>query len=374
MRAAIVWSAAISVCLARGAWGQLADRPLFVEARVPKAPTVSSGATGDFLLYELHLTNFEARELKWTRVEVVDAASGAVLQTVADSALWRDMARPAQGNVTLLDRPRLAGAQRAVVFLRVPLDATQRPANLLHRLTLTDSAGARTLTMRSIPVEREAVVIGPPLRGGNWLAANGPGNASGHRRALIPIDGLPAIAQRYAIDYVLLDSAFKTFTGDRLNNGNYYAEDHDALAVADGMAVAVKDGLPENVPGANSRAVPITLETVGGNHVILDIGNGRYAFYAHLRPGSLRVKVGDRVKRGAVIGKVGNTGNSTEPHLHFHIADANSPLGAEGVPYVHETLDLMGSCQALGVSCAVHAADTRRRVMPLENDIVRFPK
>ena len=85
----------------------------------------------------------------------------------------------------------------------------------------------------------------------------------------------------------------------------------------------VKDGIPENVPGANSRAVPITLETVGGNHVIIDIGGGHYAFYAHLKPGGIRVKLGDKVKRGQVIGLVGNTGNSTEPHLHFHISDGN---------------------------------------------------
>ena len=88
------------------------------------------------------------------------------------------------------------------------------------------------------------------------------------------------------------------------------------------------------MPGITSRAVPITSETVGGNHIVLDLGGGRYAFYAHLQPGSLKVKVGDRVTRGQVIGLVGNSGNSTEPHLHFHISDGVSPLGSEGLPYV----------------------------------------
>ena len=88
--------------------------------------------------------------------------------------------------------------------------------------------------------------------------------------------------------------------------------------MANGRIAAVKDGIPENVPGVNSRAVPITLETVGGNHVIIDIGGGRFAFYAHLKHKlALRVKVGDQVKKGQVIGLVGDTGNSTEPHLHF---------------------------------------------------------
>lgn len=366
--------ALVSVASAGEAAAQLADRPLLIEARVPKAPTVATGSTGDYLIYELHVTNLEGREIKWTRLEVSDASGGAALHTLSDSALWRDMSRPAAGTIVLLDRPRLGGAQRAVVFLRVALPGGARPNALSHRLTFSDSTGERTIDLRRVPVAADVAVIGPPLRGGTWFAANGPGNTSGHRRALIPIDGLPVIAQRYAIDYVLMDTSFKTFTGDQLKNENYYAHNVDVIAVADGKVVAAKDGIPENIPGATSRAVPITLETVGGNHVILDIGNGRYAFYAHVRPGSLLVKVGDQVKRGAPLGKLGNSGNSTEPHLHFHLSDSNSPLGAEGIPYVHESLEIVGACRAFGAGCAWRAPETRRRLMPLESELVRFPK
>src|SRR5262249_45336578 len=153
---------------------------------------------------------------------------------------------------------------------------------------------------------------------------NGPSNTSGHRRALIPIGGQAHIAQRFAIDWVRLNPDGKTFNGDPKDNKNYRAYGSEALPVAEGTVTEVKDGIPENVPGIDSRAVPITLETVGGNHVILDLGHGRFAFYAHMQPGSLRVKVGDRVKTGQVLGLVGNTGNSTEPHLHFHIGDTSS--------------------------------------------------
>ncbi len=368
MRAALLLSCGALV----SAGAQLAGRPLMVEARVPKAPTVATGSTGAFLIYEVMLTNLEAREMKWTRLEITDARGGALL-SLADSVLWRDLARPGQGTIAFLDRPRLGPQQRAVLYLNVPVTG-EVPSELRHRLTVTDSLGTRTLDLRPVPVSRDVAVVGPPLRGGNWFAANGPGNASGHRRAQIPIDGLPSIAQRFAIDYVLVDSAFKTFRGDALRNESYYAEDVDVLAVADGMIVATKDSIPENIPGASSRAVPITLETVGGNHVILDIGHGRYAFYAHVRPGSLRVKVGDRVKRGAVLAKLGNSGNSTEPHLHFHIADYNSPLGAEGIPYVHEQFELLGSCRAFGIGCTLQAPRAVRRVLPLENQVVRFPQ
>jgi murein DD-endopeptidase MepM/ murein hydrolase activator NlpD len=215
--------------------------------------------------------------------------------------------------------------------------------------------------------------IGPPLRGGTWLAGNGPSARSGHRRALIPIGGAPSIAQRFAIDWVRVNDTDSTYSGDRLKNENYIAEGNDAIAVANGRIVAVKDGIPENVPGVNSRAVPITLETVGGNHVIVDIGGGRFAFYAHLKPGAIRVKVGDMVKKGQVIGLVGNTGNSTEPHLHFHISDGNSPLGSEGVPYGFNSFEVVGRCKTFNMGCTRETPKTRHGEIPLENGLVRFP-
>ncbi|HJU74356.1 MAG TPA: M23 family metallopeptidase [Gemmatimonadaceae bacterium] len=358
-------------------FGQLAERPVFVEARVLKPPTIATMSDGSFLVYEVHVTNFEQRELTWSGLEAMDATNGATLVALTDTALAREMTRVgASGSqVTLQNRPRLGPGQRAYVYLFLPLSSSQRPTALRHRLTMQDSTGSRTLVMRDVPVAPEAAPIGPPLKGGNWLAANGPGRVSGHRRALLPIGGAPAIAQRFAIDYVIMDSAGSTFKGDRLKNESYYAEGVDAIAVADGIVVATKDSIPENVPGPTSRAVPITLETVGGNHVILDIG-GRFAFYAHLKPGSLRVKVGDRVRKGEVLGLVGNSGNSTEPHLHFHLADGNSPLGAEGIPYTHETLEVLGRCQSLAGGCTAGTApaQTKRGVMPAQNELVRFPR
>src|SRR5262249_44580608 len=139
------------------------------------------------------------------------------------------------------------------------------------------------------------------------------------------------------------------------------------------VVVAIKDGIPQNIPGATSRAVPITLETVAGNHVILDLGQGRYAFYAHLQPGSLRVKVGDQVRRGQVLGLVGNSGNSTEPHLHFHISDANSPLGSEGLPYVFESFEQQGQGWGWKAASKDAAVEKRLREIPLQNAVVRFP-
>jgi murein DD-endopeptidase MepM/ murein hydrolase activator NlpD len=310
------------------------------------------------------------------RVEVLAGdTTRRTLLTLADTTLAPNVARPG-ATVPPAERTTLGGGLRAVVYLWIPVDARLAPASVRHRVTVEqgsgDSVRVQSVDGPVIPVTRPAVTIGPPLRAGPWLAANGPSNRSGHRRAVVTTGGTAAIAQRFAIDYVKVNDKNRTFDGDKLKNESYYAEGTDALAVADGRVVAVKDGIPENVPGVTSRAVPITLETVGGNHVIVDIGGGRYAFYAHLKPGSIRVREGDRVRRGQVMGLVGNSGNSTEPHLHFHLSDANSPLGSEGIPYVHDSFELVGTCRGFG-DCTRHTPQRRRGEMPMQNTLVRFP-
>lgn len=352
--------------------------PLPLELRVPTTPALLSGGGAHTLEYELHLTNLSTAAVTIRRLEVLDDGDGRLLLALEDSALARALLRVAMApQPAVAERARIAAGLRGIVFLSVPV-ATHPPARVRHRLTITtgngDSVATHAVAGGATGVAADAAVVAPPLRGGPWLAANGPGAPSGHRRALIVAGDRPTIAQRFAIDYVMLDSSGRTFAGDRLRNESYHAHGQDALAVADGIIALVKDSIPENIPGATSRAVPITLETVGGNFVILDIGGGRFAFYAHLQPGSLRVKVGDRVRRGQRLGLVGNSGNSTEPHLHFHLADAPSALGAEGAPYVHERFEVAGRCRATLAGCVSAPPQVRRREMPLGGMIVHFPR
>ena len=352
--------------------------PPFLEVRVPKPPTVATAEGGSFLAYEVHVTNFMPQAVTLKKVDVMSAAGDhRVLLSLSDSLLVRAVTRPGAAPMGGTERLKLAGGTRAVVFMWVPVETSGAPKSIQHRLTIEtgtgDSAKTQQLDASVVPVTAEAVVIGPPLRGGVWLTGNGPAAESGHRRALIPVGGVPAIAQRFAIDYVMVGDDNKTFTGDQLKNESYRAEGVDALAVANGVVVEVKDSIPENIPGVNSRAVPITLETVGGNHVVIDIGGGHYAFYAHVKPGSLRVKLGDKVKRGQVIALVGNTGNSTEPHLHFHISDGVSPLGSEGLPYRFESFEIVGHCTTFNMGCQRSAPVTRKGEVPLSNVLLRFP-
>lgn len=372
----IAWAFAPSALAPSALAAQIAS-PL--ELRVPKPPTVASIDGRALLVYELHVTNFSPVAQDIRRVEVLDDATPAhVLATLEDSSLANAIMRPGVApQPAAIDRSRVGGGLRAIVFLWIPVDAAAPPGRVVHRITAAqgsgDSATTRTLVGGDAPVSNAVATIAAPFRGGPWMAANGPLNITGHRRALILVDGTPAIAQRFAIDYVKVDTTGKTFQGDRLVNANYHAYGVEALAVADGIVVERKDSIPENIPGANSRAVPITLETVGGNHVIIDIGGGRYAFYAHLQPGSLKVKLGDKVRRGQALGLVGNSGNSTEPHLHFHLSDAPRPLASEGIPYVMENFTLVGRCKGSFLACAAVPHETRRREMPSGVMIIEVP-
>jgi len=359
-----------------------------VDMDVPVAPTPFNADGKKHLVYELHLTNFSSSELTIMRVEVLADSGPTPLAQYDGTELNTRLLRPGlpQSN---LEKQRVGGGMRAVVYLWLTLDATaSTPSTLRHRITASiavpaGSAGSDATKAAPIEVKGEGgevkiaalapLVLSPPLRGGEWLAANGPANASGHRRALIPISGKAHIAQRFAIDWLQLREDGQSSSGDKLKNENYRCYGAEALAVADGIVVGLKDGIPENVPGATSRAVPITLETVGGNFVILDLGGGRYGFYAHLQPGSLRVKPGDKVRRGQVLGLVGNSGNSTEPHLHFHVSNGNSPLASEGLPYVIESFEQQG--QGWGWKSSGKDAPVQKRSMeiPLQNAVVRFP-
>ena len=319
------------------------------DVRVPVPPTAFAAAGKTHLVYELHINNFSRDEWTLTRVEVSGGSQPILARFEGDDLSGR-IALPGSPPAAGAQRMNIGGGLRSVVYSWITLEiAAAVPSSLKHRLTFKSAAWPEefSVDIAGVAVSSKPVMISPPLRGDGWLAGNGPGNASGHRRALIPVDGGAHIAQRFAIDWVQLWPEGGTFKGDRLDNKNYRCYGVEALAVADGVVAAVKDGIPENIPGINSRAVPITLETVGGNHVIIDLGNGRFAFYAHLQPGKIPVKVGDKVKRGQAVGLVGNSGNSTEPHLHFHISDGNSPLGSDGLPYVLPSFEVPGKRMGL---------------------------
>jgi murein DD-endopeptidase MepM/ murein hydrolase activator NlpD len=138
------------------------------------------------------------------------------------------------------------------------------------------------------------------------------------------------------------------------------------LAVADGRVVVARDGLPDNVPGHGESfpAVPITIETVAGNTITLDLSGGQFAYYMHLQPGSLRVKARDRVRRGQVLAHIGSTGDAREPHLHFEVTTSSKLGSGEGVPYLIDRYRLK--------SAGDGPPELRVHELPLDHSVVDF--
>jgi murein DD-endopeptidase MepM/ murein hydrolase activator NlpD len=173
----------------------------------------------------------------------------------------------------------------------------------------------------------------------------------------------------------------RLFHGDPKSNASFYDYGAEVLAVADGRISDLKDGLPENAGSNEQSTRAITLDNLVGNYLIFDLGHGRFALYAHLQPRSLQVKLGDKVKTDQVLARLGNSGNSDAPHLHFHLVDANSPVGAEGLPYELETFTQLGVIEGPEVQDTGKAWRPKtgempvvhRREFPVDNAVVTFP-
>ena len=135
------------------------------------------------------------------------------------------------------------------------------------------------------------------------------------------------------------------YLNNQNRNASYFNYGQPLLAVAAGTVITAVDGLPDQIPNEN-RPVD-DLAKADGNHVILRLGPGVYAGYAHLQPGSVRVRRGQRVRPGQVLGLLGNSGNTSGPHLHFQLMTRPSLLDSDGLPFVVDRFRLDGHVPSL---------------------------
>lgn len=153
---------------------------------------------------------------------------------------------------------------------------------------------------------------------GTWIVANG-GRDAGMNNHISPDESAPS-NQTYAYDFV------KDYTGEGKELSDYEAFGQEVISPADGIVDQVIDG---------NRDVPIgetDWDVVTGNMVMIDHENGEYSVLAHFKYDSIKVKVGDKVKRGDLLGLCGNTGNTSEPHIHYHLQDNPVMYKASGLP------------------------------------------
>ena len=158
---------------------------------------------------------------------------------------------------------------------------------------------------------------------GKWTVVNGGLTKKlSHSWSLLP--------QRYAYDFIIIDDEGKSFSGDKRSVNSYYCYGIDVVAPANGVVVGLYDRYKDTfVDGKNAYC---DSSHIAGNNIIIKHNDSEYSGIAHLMPGSVNVKKGDIVKQGEVIAKCGNSGNSSEPHIHFQLQSGKSFFLSAGLP------------------------------------------
>jgi len=338
--AVLILTVLVVCASAGGAGGTDNMTPLLLD--VQDAPVPFMGSDGRVhLVYELWMTNFSRADVSVENLEVI--GGDAVLQRLNPAAIAGRLQAAGQRE----SAGTLAGSAQGLLFLHVTLAAgAPVPTHLSHRVTVHASAAPPgrqeiTETGGEVTVDRQTVVsIGPPLHGEGYVSADSCCDAVRHTRAALPVNGRVWVAQRYAVDWEELDAQGRIYVGPREKLESYTIFGKPVVAVADAVVASVTDGLPEQTPG--KFPIDIPLDEADGNSVILDLGEQHYAMYAHMQPGTIQVRVGQRVAAGQLLGLVGNSGNSVAPHLHFQVSDKPSSLGSNGLPYEIKDFQITG--------------------------------
>ena len=415
LRPAVVLSALIAVA-ALSTWAQArtADDPsgnvagidpgqqlTGLAASVLTRPSAVRGTDGRMhIAYELVLTGATPFAVDVERVEVRDAKTHRVLLSLDGPELVSRMnpvgdtpaGVPPGRPPPLPSATLLAPSGSAVIWLDVPVQRkADLPAVLEHLVVSStrpppgeESIRFSSLVGRVAVRAQEPLELGPPVGSGLWVAAEGCcDDPTHHRRGLLAVDGNWVVPQRFAIDWIKLDESHRAWVGDPAQLSSYFSYGEPLIAAADGIVVVARDGAADAPPPDDPPAPP--LAGLPGNHVILRIGPGIHLLYAHMKPGSVRVRVGERVRRGEVLGELGNSGASATPHLHMQV-QIGSSFVSDGLPFVFDRFQFLGQItdtfwdgdlglRPNGQLTFVPSPEsgTRRREMPLNHNVLRFP-
>jgi hypothetical protein len=359
-----------------------------IDVRVGVAPTPFSGSDGQIhLAYELTVTGLTgAHRARFERVEVFGESDPKPLVSYASSDLDQRVMRP-EGDPKSRYGPVVSAGSTALIHVWITLLKDQAvPRTLRHSFRISAEDGAEVQAGDARVDVRSATpfIVGPPFRAGAWLAHNGPGeHHSPHWGSALVNEGGARIPQRYAIDFIGVDESGKAVRGDyrKSTNEDWIGFGIEIQAGVDGVVHAARDGLIDNQPLVQlpPPASPSASDTYG-NYVIIAVNDHTFVHYAHMQRNSVVVKAGQPVRRGQVIGRLGNSGNTNGAHLHFNITDGPLPEASQGLPFVFDTFDLLGKTTpdiALGAEPSSEpprfSPSKRRKELPLDGTVVRFP-
>lgn len=385
----VVLALVVTACVSAGSV-PANEVPAPIEAHAVYAPHVVAGSDSlRHLAYELDITNFYTGTGRLNLTEV------AVIGDKADVPLARftgaELAALLPSNKELEADNSLAiqGGMHTVIFIWLSLPAhTAPPSTLRHHLVFKTEKGiSQVADDVAVKVDNAPVqVLGSPFRGGLWLTDEGPGLAQSHHwGSLVAENGRLTIPQRYAIDFFGLDALghgvkvpFNQL--NRSQTGDWVGYGTDIVAVADGVVRDTQDGIPDNKILAGIAAPDVlTTRTLYGNFVVLEIAPHVFVHYAHMKPGTVAVRPGDKVKKGALLGRLGVSGGAGAPHLHFHVSDTIGFADSQGLPFVFEKFVLKGHGSEgdtlnvnAGVTMPADAQKQLQQAMPLNGDLIAF--
>ncbi|WP_406827123.1 M23 family metallopeptidase [Pedobacter sp. KACC 23697] len=341
--------------------------PLQLEMRVPFGPTAFPNGPNLFLIYELYLTNFSASPIRLQGMQLLNGNRKSNAPIVSFDSLELKSMVKILGTDNPKDGLTIGAGQSAVLYIEAKTSKEiPFPNNIVHRIiTSADTLDGAAVSMHTTRIQ----TLKAPVTGSDWIAADGPGNSidNHHRRGNIILGGRVINSRRFAIDWKKVKDSV-SFSGDPANVQSYFCYGEKIFAVGGGTVITATDGLPDNIPGhgkAFHPAVPLTFEKLPGNNIVIDLGDGQYAHYMHMRSGSLKVKKGDHVTKGQLLGNIGNSGDAREPHLHFEVTTSPQLLLGEGLPYVIDSY-------RLGYQDGFD--EVRNKELPKEKEIVEFGK
>jgi hypothetical protein len=312
-----------------------------VETPVRPMPVRTNGVVQ--ISYEVHLTNFSNEKLEITDVSLVNGSDRDDLASFSGDALVAVAHVVGETAGRKDNTVQVEPGRRVVLFIDLTVPASRHVESIRHRISyrIPDALATHSFLSEAIAVtSSKPSLIGPPLSGGPWVAIHSPLWARGHRRVFNTVAGHAKVPGRFAIDWVKVDERGRTAKGDPDLAAQTYGYGDAVLAVDDAVVAATRDGMDE--PTHISQRTTHPLAEDAGNYLVLKLPDGRFAFYEHLKKGSIAVQTGNRVKKGQAMASLGFSGESTGPHLHFHIADSDSPLDAEGLPFEIQSFRQVG--------------------------------
>lgn len=186
---------------------------------------------------------------------------------------------------------------------------------------------------------------------GNWIAVNGSVDKKFSHSWGIP-------TQRYAYDFLILDHEGKSGSGNKEAASDYYCYGKEITAPADGQIAEIGNSCPDSRILGGGKA-DCSARDIRGNYILIRHTEKEYSLLAHLQPGSIAVKEGQHVNRKEFLARCGNSGNSSEPHLHFQLQEGRSFFNSAGLPITFENIT---------VCPASHYSDYDLRPVPPASD------